>query len=340
MDLTPKHIDFIHDQANQPKNGMSKPFLITASDDNEYILKNELIYDEKNKQYINEDAVFFQELLCYQLAHFLEVPIPEVAIIEITKEYIDNAPTMTFKLRITKPGLYFATKKIDDIDDNSLEIIHVSENINKPRVKQSWRAYYSGVENDDDFAKILVFDLLTANFDRFGNTGNLLVSNVNSEKRIYAIDFGHTFFGPFYSNGNTLKKRHWLSHSNSQPTIFIQDYFELLLQNSGGGVFNGLGKVFDAMQNNINFDSQNPFSDIIVKIESISDNMLIDMLNNIPDEWISNGIVQKNEYKQFIMTQKFLVKDLLNIMNQNGAFSNSPWEGDLLWPKEIITGIQ
>lgn len=340
MDLNPKYIEYIHEQNQQPKKGMSKPFLITASDDNEYILKSEMIYDKNNQSYIYEDAVFFQELFCYQLARFLEIPVPDVAIIEITTEFIDNAPILAFKQRITKPGLYFATKKIEDIDDNSIEIIRISENISKPRIKQSWRAYYAGVENKNSFANILAFDLLTANFDRFGNTGNLLVSNDNNKKRVYAIDFGHAFFGPCYSNGNELQKKQRLSHMNSHIDVFIQEHINLLLQNSGGGTFSGLGKIFDAMQNNIKFEDQNPFNDIILQIESISDTLLIDMLNKIPGEWVSNGITQKNEYKQFIMTQKNLIRGLLDIMNQNGAFSNSPWEGELPWSKEIITGTQ
>ncbi len=340
MDLTPKYIDYIHEQNQQPKKGMSKPFLITASDNNEYILKTEMVYDENNKTYIYEDAVFFQELLCYQLALSLDIPVPEVAIIEIEKEFIDNAPILAFKQRITEPGLYFATRKIAGIDDNSIQTIKISENISKPRVKQSWRAYYSGIENPNSLADIMAFDLLTANFDRFGNTGNLLVSNNNSNKKVYAIDFGHSFFGACYANADTLLKRKRLSHFDSNIPYFIDNYVNLLLQSNGGGAFNGLGKIFDAMQNNIIFEDQNPFNDIILKIESIQDTTLINILDNIPDEWLSNGITQKNEYKQFISGQKNLVRGLLDIMNRNGAFSNSPWEGDLPWTREIITGIQ
>lgn len=342
MDLTVKYINYINDPASQPTKGLSKPFLITASDNKEYFLKNEIVYNEQKSVNDYEDAVFFQELLCHQLAIKLNVPVPDAAIIEISQDYLDHSANMVFKHRVTKPGLYFATAKLPGIDDNLIDVIKVNSNISKPNIKQSWKAHFSSVENKESYISIIAFDLLIANFDRFGNLGNLVVSTESNHRNAYAIDFGHSFFGPFYSQVENLTKIQYLTHFNKNFEEFINQYLILLKNCNGTGQLSGLGKVFVAMADNLSFKNEykNPFIDIIARIESITAEEIMIALDNIPEEWITGGTNQKQHYKNFLMDQKYLVKNIINEMNRYGAFSNSTSEGDLSWPKERTIGIQ
>lgn len=72
MDKEELFIDMIHESLN-PKIGVSHPIAITASDGNDYILKNDLVINEDGTS-THQDAEFFQESLGMQLAGYLNIP--------------------------------------------------------------------------------------------------------------------------------------------------------------------------------------------------------------------------------------------------------------------------
>ncbi len=172
--------------------GISRPSLILGDDFNRYVLKTQKVFED-NKM-VTYDCMFLNELLAYQIACYLSVPIPEVAIAYLSGKLIEKDPALTFVHRFYEGNL-FASMELKDTENNMVENYREMIQMKKPYITRSWNTFFSNITNVDDISKILAFDLLIANFDRYGNTGNLLVSNHSSSRRIYAIDHGHAFLG-------------------------------------------------------------------------------------------------------------------------------------------------
>ncbi|UDM74009.1 phosphatidylinositol 4-kinase [Vagococcus fluvialis] len=308
-----------HIDGADPKIGQSAPIKIKASDGKNYFLKTEYV-DGKH-----QNAVFFQELLCSLLAVEVGVPVPNFALIEIEKDFLENHGGLVFGQRF-RPGLYFGTEEISNVENNLIDNIELGHNEGLPRIKRHWKGYYSEVINSEDYAKIIAFDFFIQNGDRFSNVGNLMVGeSEKGDRKVYAIDHGHAFGSCFYDTAKVD-----LLSKNELGVSYI-DWILGAFWNVSGSLH--LGTIFIAMENNIMFDSGNPFLDIVDKIESLNKERLIELINEIPTDWIAGGDSQKLAYLSFLCRQKIIVKDIINRMIQLNAFSNH-LGGELEWTKE------
>ncbi|CAK7080832.1 HipA family kinase [Tissierella sp.] len=308
--------------------GISKPVLIIGSDYEQYVLKNERA-DYEGKKY-NFNCMFLNELLSYQIGKYLEVPIPESVIAYVDNRLIEADPTIRFAYRFAE-GNHFASKELKYVENNMLENMNILRKMGKPYIKRSWNAFFSNIKNKDDVAKILAFDLLIANFDRYGNEGNILIENTNLGRKIFAIDHGHAFFGPEW----TTKKINMLTAVEKSETYVNNCINGIININLQKGFLNGLGTIFKELETYIDLNDTNnhSFQDIIMRIETITEELLDDWLNNIPNEWFINRKVQIGCYKNFILTQQALVRYFIQALANRGAFSN--FRGGILqWKKE------
>ncbi|MBB1094775.1 hypothetical protein H5R92_00880 [Limosilactobacillus sp. BG-MG3-A] len=117
---------------------------------------------------------------------------------------------------------------------------------------------------------------------------------------------------------------------DQDPNNYIDFFLQKLLQSTNKSL-SPLGTIFSGMQNNIFFESGNPFAKIIFKIESLKSEDLRRFINQIPSIWVSGGALQLDTYVNFIEKSKYLVRYLLDKLYELGAFNNS-LGGKLEWP--------
>ncbi len=332
-------IMMLHPDRN-PSRGQSKPIFITATNGKDYYLKKQISIDNSGNR-ITGNCVFLQELLSYQLAETLNIPIPNCAIIYIDNKFLEYNRDLQFKAALTA-GTYFATEAIPNIYNNVLDTKILGTQLGQPRMKEPLYKVYAKVENPTIFINVIVLDMLILNFDRFCNEGNLLITKSNNHFSGVAIDFGHSFCGPNWTNEKIeiLDLPKAISNTNE-----LNDYLIFLCNaflNNKGLPFSKLGPIFDAMEKQIIFKDSNgnfvnPFDDIVTKIENLNRNDVQKMLDFIPNEWYVSMNIQKNKYLDFIMYQKYQVRYLVDYFYQYGAFSNSIG-GNLQWKNDILFG--
>ena len=328
-----------------PKSGQSKPIAILASNGKKYILKRQIVTIDGNQ--VNEDSVFMQELFVTQLAAKLQIPVPNVAILEITNDFINANKDFLFQYKLT-PGIYFGSELLPNIESNLIKNYQLAMQVGKPYVIKSWNSFFKKVSNPEIYTSIIALDLLTVNNDRFSNEGNILVTRKNNLRKVYAIDFGHSFLGPCWRD---ITKQIIFKQIPDDPQqyqnfakqiicgfpITQKEYFPGMIGSAA------LGRIFRGLENNIDLSNpaNNPFANIVYKIEHLNDSEIIDMLKNIPDDWIPGKNLQRSAYYNFVSKNKNIVRYYINELNRRGAFSNS-CGGDLIWTnsKEKTTGIQ
>ena len=331
------NVDMV-DTSPAPTQGHSQPEIVIAEDGNRYILKSEpdspLKLDTGKIILHKEDAVLAQEALCYQLAKAINIPVPDCAILNISKNFIINNPGFRFSHKINE-GIYFGSKVIPSLT-NSSENYKNAMTQGKKYAKRTWKAFFKDVSNPQIYPNIIAFDLLTLNGDRFCNTGNLLVAS--NTKKVYAIDFGHCFMGPFWIDEKKIFLNFYTPPNYKSFSSYIIDtLLEINLSFMPGA---GFGEVFRAMENNISFENGNPFCDIVHKIEELPDSKIEEILYSIPEEWIVGSNIERNLYCTFLSKNKYNIRDELQIMCNYGGFSNFVG-GNLDWTqKDKSTGIQ
>lgn len=294
--------------------GVSRPVLVLGDDFEEYILKNEKV--DNNGKTVNYNCMFVNELLSYQIGCFLELPMPEAVVAIVDGEFAEDDPTIRFAYRFEK-GKYFATERLKYVENNIINNYNELAMMGKPYILNKWKKFFKNIDNKEDVAKILAFDILIANFDRYNNEGNILI-NKNGGRKIYAIDHGHAFFGPFW-NENKINCLNLIDVTN----IYINKYSDIVISQLPGTVFNSL-------EENINLENteDHSFKDIVIKIMDIDENMIESWMNNIPDEWYIDKVVQVSYYKKFILKQKEIVKDIIQNLANKKVFTK--YEGGIL----------
>ncbi|MNG06926.1 hypothetical protein D3C84_902020 [compost metagenome] len=145
------------------------------------------MHDDSTQQSEWLDSMFFHEYLVYQIASYLGLAVPKSRPMRLGQEDRDKLPA-DIKERYPE-GLYFISEMIDGAESNLLAEGSASA------LKQPWFQYFGNIANAGEIAAIVVMDLYIANFDRFRNTGNLLVAGGSDSRRIYAIDHGFAFWG-------------------------------------------------------------------------------------------------------------------------------------------------
>ncbi|WOI03374.1 HipA family kinase [Lactiplantibacillus plantarum] len=332
-------VDQINNALN-PQAGQSKPIAVLASNNKRYLLKKQFV-DRPNKPTLNEDSVFMQELLVYQLAVYLGIPVPGFAILNIEEEFINENRDYLFAQHL-KPGLYFGTEMLPNVENNLVDNYIQEINNGKPYIIKSWNTYFQNVINADMYADIIALDCFTLNGDRFTNGGNLLVaSNNQRERKVYAIDFGHCFFSPCWDSEKISRFHRLLDAKDSANCLIFSNTMvdKLLSISAYQRPAQGFGQIFRAMESNITFTNGNPFNEIVNKIAGIPDNTLLNMLQSIPSEWVVGSEMQINLYLRFLSRQKLLVQSMLDRMYTFGAFSNS-LGGNLQWQTDTVSGMQ
>lgn len=330
---------FIKDQA--PQLGQSKPILVHASDGEVYYLKNDKVR-MNNGNWYDENCAFFNEVLAYKVAKFLNINTPEAAIIELESDIMSANSDMLFSRRFS-PGLYYATKKIRDVEDNLEENFLGLLRLGKPYIRTSWNRFFKNIVNSEDIPAIICMDLLLGNLDRFDNIGNLMVGQSKLGRTVFAIDHGHCFHGPFYNQ----KKIDFLNSnifSNSDEKFqYIDDRIIKIAQVSQSQKrhFNSAGEIFKAIETYVNLENttDHSFMDPVALIESLSITKLNEFIGDIPNDWCIGGQAQRKAYIDHILRQSELLRETIQRFVDYQAFSN--YRGGVLsWKKENLTGTQ
>ncbi|PHE61840.1 hypothetical protein COF68_15535 [Bacillus toyonensis] len=332
-----KHVEVetFHKYLGDNQGGMSQPIQVTASDGEVYFLKNQNVYDPRISQWVDWNSMFLQEVLVHNIAKHLGILTPDCTAISVDQDFITHAPSLQFQHRIT-PGMYFGSKLINGVENNLKEGYRLLQQMKKPYIKVSWKNFFNKIENYQDVAKIVALDLLTANFDRFSNDGNLIIARQNSVRNVYVIDHGHTFFTPTWE----LQKQSLMHRASVQDQQYIQFIIQSYFDNNGGKPFGGLGTIFNAMEQHI--DLTNPelhsFQQVVFEIEQINETHINSWFVGIPETWFVDKQNQILLYKKFLMQQKHIVYKLIDELFKLGAFQNITG-GELSW-KERKTGTQ
>lgn len=296
--------------------GITRPALVIGDDCQEYIIKNESV--DENGNIVNYNCMFLNELLAFQIGNYLGVPMPEAVVAVISKELVDYDPTIRFSYRFER-GKFFATKKLEKVENNIYENYQELIMMKKPYMERSWKKFFKDIENKEDVSKILAFDILIANFDRYVNSGNVLIDSGSSKRRIYAIDNGHSFFGPIWNEA----KINCLNLSEVTDSYIELFSTRILEEVRRTGVF-GSGTIFGALEQHIDLEDveNHAFSDVINNIRNIEEDMIRSWCNNIPDEWFINREIQTAYYIKFILKQKFVVEHIIQLLANQNAFTN------------------
>ncbi|MGG6309766.1 HipA family kinase [Paenibacillus macerans] len=300
----------------------SEPLLILGDDNERYILKNQKVSPQEEY-----DCMFLNEFISGQIALHLGVPTPEFAIAELDKRILENGPSLRFVHKFTD-GVHFASKEVPNVEANLEENYAILMQMKKPYITRSWNKFFEDISNPQDVAKIIAFDLFIANFDRYNNSGNLLIHNDFGKRKVVTIDHGHAFFGPVW---NTVKV------GNLRSVGLNDEYYDLYVNNylmlsPKAGYMGGLGEVFRAIERNIELDkiTNHSFQMIVHNIESINEPIVDEWFSEVPDVWFKDKKNQIGYYKQYLLQQKDMVRYLIQAMANRGAFSNFRG-GELEW---------
>ena len=329
-----------------PSNGQSKPIGVIASDNKEYLLKTQTVRIPK-KGIVEEDASFVQEVIAYELSKELDIPVPNYAILEVEKEFLEDNRNYTFQHNIISPGLYFGSEYFSNNQNKIIENYEFEEILGVRHAGKKITSLFN-VSNKEAYTDIIALDCLLLNGDRFTNIGNLIIATLEKNiRKVYAIDFGHCFLSPFWNDEkkNLLEKLIMFPEKSDQfmkdfiKTIFFigQNYYKTIGKTPNKHEI--FGNVFSKMENYIYFDNKNPFSDIIQKIENISTAKIEKILYHVPDEWLIEGDYERKKYISFLSLNKFNVRKAIELMYKLNAFRHSIGD-ELKWPKEKIIGIQ
>jgi hypothetical protein len=315
--------------------GVSRPAVIIGDDYLKYILKTQKVMVEGKP--ITHDCMFLNELFAYQIARHLDVPIPEAAIAYLDQRIIAKDPSITFVHRFYEGNL-FASLELSDKEENLVENYEEMMKMGKPYISRTWNAFFANITNVEDIAKIIAFDLLIANFDRYANEGNLLVSTTEDGRKIFSIDHGHAFFGPIWNTPKMTNLR-----APSLSLSYIDSFVNLIIQENAVrlGNANGLGAVFHAIEPNIDLTNllNHSFMEVVNIIEHISEDLIDDWVSDIPEEWFDKAdkTTQISYYKHFILNQKYIVRHIIQRLAERNAFTNF-LGGALEWKAEKNVG--
>ncbi|ABS73562.1 hypothetical protein F0M21_06135 [Bacillus velezensis] len=310
--------------------GISEPALVLADDFQKYILKTQKVVVGGEREHYN--CMFLNEILSYKLAQHLDVPIPDAAIAFIDPRLIENDREIVFVHKFEE-GYFFASQELENIEDNLRDNYQQMIAMGKPWIKRTWNAFFDNIKNTEDIAKIIAFDLLIANFDRYRNQGNLLIANTEEGRKVFAIDHGHAFFGPIWTNEKIQNMR---QVSLTQQYV---NYFTDCVLSINRDQVDGLGLVFNAIQPKIDLtDVKNhSFMNIIAEIEHINEHIIDSFFEGIPQEWFVEYNMQMTTYKDFLLKQKSLVRHIIQSLMNRNAFTNSVG-GVLHWIDEKRAG--
>ncbi len=185
------------------------------------------------------------ELVSYKMADALKLPIPRYGV-----GLVDNNT--------------FINESIEDIDQCNFGKCFYTFRINNiSRVIES-RQVFNGLSNIGDYIKIVIFDNLIVNNDRY-NQNELI--NIK-EKKLYIIDHSHSFGGVIW-NGQYFKN-----------LMEKDDYKEQRVMDSNKELY----KLILTKETSLDLIRRE--AELFRQI--LTDNFIKEILNDIPNEWYTN----------------------------------------------------
>lgn len=217
----------------------------------------------------------------------------------LANEFVCARIAELLDLPLANPSLINVSKEFLLIHGNEISE-HVGEEVfpglhfGTQKIKNAFQINTAKIidtaSNKECIPSILLFDQLICNKDRESNGGNLLIDG--KEKEIVVIDHTHVFdLGPLW-NEYELKRR------LGEPFFRIQ---------SNGYVYRKLIPYVDGFS---------PFHHILGKMKSLNKNIVVDIIESIPEEWD----VTKNErivLSEYIMDRLERIEEALPILKEN-----------------------
>lgn len=145
--------------------------------------------------------------------------------------------------------------------------------------------------NIADIPKIILFDQLIMNEDRSTNPGNILYSV--KEKKLIAIDHSHVF-------------RNGMIWSYGEVSLMADDS-PIVIKNLDGDLYKYFSKYVNG---------HSPFHFIKGTIESISDEQIETVFQDIPAEWNITGL-EIQSVKRLIVNQMKNLDGIMHLMKDN-----------------------
>lgn len=299
-----------------PREGISQPVHIKGSDEKSYLLKSPYFLNPKTNELEYLNSVFFHEVLVYELAKYLDIEVPNYALVQINEQDFKRVALPRERYPV---GLYFASEIIPNVNSNYI-LNSAVDDLDKPIRKQSWMSYFGDISNKESVANIIAMDLLVCNFDRFGNPDNLLISSQNDEKILYAIDHGFSFWGHIWINSK-VQIMQMVCDSDEYLRVFLKR-----LMGSSGYYYpmSGLGEVFRALDQHVIFSqySSHSFANVKQRIDLITPELFDTWINKVPLEFFVDRDTQIETYRTFLLNHKTILPKLIQYLADNGAFSN------------------
>lgn len=212
-------------------NGVTRPVKIQANDENMYVMK--YIHDSCSGK------ILFNELIAYRLGLLLGIPMPNCFLGKLDQELINKTPLLSDLA--ARPCTCFLSYYLQGTPKIS------------PMLAKN-------VMNQNDIAKILVFDQIILNNDRAKNDGNLFYDRKN--KRVVAIDHSHIFI-----NGE----------------IWSENELNLLADRSPVVVENLLGRNYRVFS--MYLKGHSCFHEIQKTIINLSETDVRKIFEDIPEDW-------------------------------------------------------
>ncbi|TGY52351.1 protein kinase family protein [Ligilactobacillus murinus] len=323
---------FLNARANKP--GVSRPALIAATDGNTYFLKGH--FGTFKDGLTKLDAALAQEAFCYSLAKFLKIPTPDFVFIEVTNDDLSDFPQLRFENNITQAGIYLGIKEVKNLLTDELKLLLRELDYGAPGAQNKLNKLVAQISNKHDVPKILYFDCLTANVDKYRNFDNILLYRSNNGKTLLSIDFGYCFFGPYWNT------REYYTTPGFEKIKLLQNnnpdnmWYGILLNSLGNNTILTETPVFKLLERLIDCkNSSNPFREIYSSTKLLNAANLTTMLNYIPNEWFVGGTYQRNMYLQFILNQVDNLPVFFDYLVSQNCFTNISG-GGLVWQDKNI----
>lgn len=222
------------------------------------------------------------EFVGYRIAQKLGVPIPEFKLVSIgdsfKRNYFDHQKDEEIEIRA---GPATACKWLKDA---------CYPKVRGGPLNEFWKEeYYLEI-----VARARATDTWIMNFDR-PNNGNIILTGFHKNPKVFFIDFDQSFLAEYKCpiQGDRL---HW--SEEAFRTEWLDDP-EVL---SG---FDGTGDIrCGAIQR---FDH---FKNVLVKLESISDEELVEVLEEIPFEWDISEMARQQWLNSFLYRRDITIRNI------------------------------
>ena len=211
------------------------------------------------------------ELIGASLLQFLDLPTPEIALVEVVPETIE--------------GVRFYGKPPQGVAFGSRQLTGQSKSLDRGDLYQGQEIRKFAAP--EALTGIVLFDIWVYNTDRSPRNPNVLVEELGKDSfRLVAIDHAVIFEDKEYSNMGR-------SMNNLPPTIEESLIYHPLYRN----LHDSLGLFFSEEADRV-----------LGRIEDVTESELHDILKVIPDEWEVKETEKESIIKHYLLPRKNLVR--------------------------------